>query len=105
MTTAHDSGFTSFDSFYPYYLDEHSNINCRRMHFAGTALVIATMVFALATATWWALALLPIFGYGFAWIGHYAFEKNTPATFSHPLYSAVGDFVMFRDILIGKVQI
>jgi hypothetical protein len=105
MATAHDSGFTSFDSFYPYYLDEHSNINCRRMHFAGTALVIATLVFALATATWWALALLPVCGYGFAWIGHYVFEKNTPATFSHPLYSVVGDFVMFRDILIGKVQI
>jgi hypothetical protein len=105
MTTAHNRGFSNFDAFYPYYLDEHSNINCRRMHFVGTALVISTAIYAVTTATWWALASLPVFGYGFAWIGHFVFEKNRPTTFKHPLYSLAGDFVMFRDILVGKIQI
>ena len=101
----HEPRFASFDAFYPYYLGEHSDIRCRRMHFAGTALVIAVAFYALTTATWWALALLPVFGYGFAWIGHYVFQRNRPATFQHPWYSIAGDFVMFRDILVGKLQI
>jgi len=105
MKTARNSGFSSFHAFYPYYLDEHSNINCRRLHFAGTALVISTAVYAVTTATWWALALLPIFGYGFAWIGHFVFEKNRPATFKHPLYSLAGDFVMFKDLLTGRLKL
>ena len=71
----------------------------------GTSLVISTAVYALATATWWMLALVPLFGYGFAWAGHFLFEKNKPATFKHPLYSLAADFVMFRDVLIGKVRI
>ena len=97
--------FASFEAFYPYYLDEHSDINCRRLHFVGTSLVIATAVYALVSATWWMLALLPLFGYGFAWAGHFVFEKNKPATFRHPFYSFAADFVMFRDVLIGKVRI
>jgi hypothetical protein len=105
MSTAPDARFTSFAAFYPFYLAEHGNINCRRLHFIGTALVITTALYALTTATWWMLALLPVFGYGCAWIGHFAFEKNRPATFAHPLYSLAGDFVMFRDMLTGKVSI
>ncbi len=42
-------------------------------------------------------------GYGFAWVGHFFFEKNRPATFQHPLYSFMGDWVMFADILRGRV--
>ena len=48
--------------------------------------------------------LLPVVGYGFAWVGHYVFEKNRPATFKHPWYSLAGDFVMFKDILIGRIE-
>lgn len=103
--TAEGERYTSFAAFYPFYLREHSDINCRRLHFAGTALVIAVGIGAVATGTWWALALLPVLGYGFAWVGHFFFEKNRPATFRYPLYSLAGDFVMFRDILAGRVRI
>jgi hypothetical protein len=51
------------------------------------------------------LWLAPVAGYGFAWIGHFAFEKNRPATFRHPLYSLMGDWVMYWDVLRGKVKI
>ena len=95
--------YRSFADFYPYYLSEHSNRTTRRLHFAGTLLVILTLLYALAARRWLLLALIPVFGYGFAWVGHFAFEKNRPATFKHPLYSLAGDFVMFKDMLTGRV--
>ena len=97
--------YRSFAEFYPYYLDEHSNPTCRRLHFVGTSLVIALLAYSIASASWLLLLALPVVGYGFAWIGHFFFEKNRPATFSHPLYSLIGDFAMFRDILLGKVSL
>lgn len=96
--------FSSFREFYPFYLSEHADIRCRRMHFIGTLLVLVAFVLALSHSLWWLLAI-PLFGYGFAWIGHFAFEKNRPATFTYPVYSLMGDWVMFADILRGKVRI
>ena len=49
------------------------------------------------------LLLAPLFGYGLAWIGHLAFERNRPATFHHPFYSLAGDFAMFKDMLLGRL--
>ena len=97
--------YSSFREFYPFYLSEHRNVACRRLHFAGTTLVIATLVAAIASgdARW--LILAPVFGYGFAWIGHFVFEKNRPATFSYPLYSLIGDWVMYWDVLRGRVKL
>ena len=46
-----------------------------------------------------------VFGYTFAWIGHFFFEKNKPATFKYPLYSFIGDWVMLKDIIFGKVKL
>ncbi|MDF2487741.1 MAG: hypothetical protein K0S77_363 [Pseudomonas sp.] len=97
--------YRSFAEFYPYYLGEHSNPTCRRLHFVGTSLVIALLAYSIASASWLLLLALPVVGYGFAWIGHFFFEKNRPATFTHPLYSLIGDFAMFRDILLGKVSL
>ena len=97
--------FRSFAEFYPYYLGEHSNPTCRRLHFVGTSLVIALLAYIIGSGKWLLLLALPVFGYGFAWVGHFFFEKNRPATFTHPLYSLFGDFVMFRDILLGKISL
>lgn len=93
-----------FADFYPYYLSEHSNRTCRRLHFAGTALVLAEIVIALATREPWVLLAVPLTGYGCAWIGHFFFERNRPATFSHPWYSLAADFVLFRDMLCGRIR-
>ncbi|EKT4522881.1 DUF962 domain-containing protein [Pseudomonas juntendi] len=97
--------FRSFAEFYPYYLGEHSNPTCRRLHFVGTSLVIALLAYTIASGKWLLLLAVPLAGYGFAWVGHFFFEKNRPATFSYPLYSLIGDFAMFRDILRGKVSL
>lgn len=96
--------FGSFAEFYPYYLGEHSDPTCRRLHVVGTACVIATLVVALATANPWWLLATPVVGYGFAWVGHFFYERNQPATFVHPLYSLIGDFAMFRDVLLGRIR-
>jgi len=95
--------YRSFRDFYPFYLTEHSRSGTRRLHFAGTLLVLLTLAYALATRRWGFLALVPLFGYGFAWFGHFAVERNRPATFQYPFYSLAGDFRMFADMIRGRV--
>lgn len=97
--------FASFREFYPYYLSEHSDRTCRRLHFIGSSLVLAVLAAVVIglLSPWWLLAL-PVLGYGFAWVGHFFFEKNRPATFTWPLYSLLGDWVMFRDMLVGRIR-
>lgn len=97
--------FNSFREFYPYYLSEHRNPTCRRLHVTGSALVVLVVLAVLLglLSAWWLLAV-PVLGYGFAWVGHFVFEKNRPATFSHPLWSLMGDWVMFRDVLTGRIR-
>lgn len=97
--------YKNFNDFYPFYLSQHQTLMCRRLHFAGTALVCLSVLMFLFTFSWFWFILIPITGYGFAWVGHYVYEKNKPATFLYPLYSLMGDFVMFWQILIGKLKV
>lgn len=91
--------FKSLKEFYPFYLTEHSNFICRTLHFIGTTIVLMLFVASFVSQTWWLLALIPVAGYGFAWFGHFVFEKNRPATFKHPFYSFASDFMMYWDIV------
>jgi hypothetical protein len=92
-----------FADFYPLYLREHSDSRCRRMHFLGSTLALLCLGLLITTGSpWWLLAGL-LAGYGCAWIGHFVFEKNRPASFSRPLYSFMGDWVMYRDMWLGRV--
>ena len=96
--------FKSFEEFYPFYLSEHQKPGTRRLHFLGSLLVINVFLYAISTRKWKTLLSLPVLGYGFAWIGHYFVEKNRPATFTYPLYSFMGDWVMFKDIITRKIR-
>lgn len=104
MNEIKQSEFNSFAEFYPYYLQEHGHPVSRRLHFIGTGLVIALLVWVVLSGNFWWLLALPVVGYGFAWVGHFFFEKNKPATFQHPWYSLAGDFVMFKDILLRRID-
>jgi hypothetical protein len=97
--------YRTFRDFYPFYLSEHRHPVCRRLHFAGSALVLAAIAAAIVTRSAWWLVAAPVVGYGFAWAGHFFFEKNRPATFTYPFYSLVGDWVMFRDIVRGRLPL
>lgn len=97
--------FDSFRDFYPYYLTQHSNRMCRRLHFVGTGTGIVLTIAAVALPVWWLLALVPVAGYGGAWAGHFLFERNQPAAFKNPWWSLRGDFVMFGQILTGRIPL
>lgn len=96
--------FASFKDFYPFYLNEHRNRVCRRLHVVGLFLVLVLLLYIFLSRHWLLILLVPVVGYGFAWTGHFFFEKNKPATFVHPLYSFIGDWVMFKDIMIKKIK-
>ncbi|HEY1132920.1 MAG TPA: Mpo1-like protein [Roseateles sp.] len=97
--------FTRFADFYPFYLGEHQNKVCRRLHFVGLTLVLVCLwqLFSTGSLVWLLYGLLC--GYGFAWVGHFFFEKNRPATFKYPLYSLMGDWAMYRDIWLGRIKL
>ena len=96
---------TSFAEFWPHYLREHARPATRALHYAGTSLVLLLLVIALWTGHPLLFVAMPVAGYFFAWVGHFAFEKNRPATFRHPVYSLMGDWVMFSDICRGKISL
>lgn len=144
-----DGRFGSFEEFYPFYLSEHANLPNRRLHVAGTTIVILAAAFvwpttplALATGgllgvavfpflrfmphgiiegvitlgafmlaarslsgSWKPALLIPLCGYTFAWVGHFFFEGNKPATFIYPTYSLMGDFRMWYDVVRGATAI
>jgi hypothetical protein len=107
MSTEANAGarkFASMDEFYPFYLSEHSNRTSRRLHFVGTSLGLAWLTAAIVTLNPWFLLAGLVCGYAFAWVGHFFFEKNRPATFTYPFYSFAGDWVMWAEILRGKIK-
>lgn len=103
MTIQTTDRYARFSDFYPFYLAEHSNPVCRRLHYVGSLLVLTLLAYTLASQNWAMLWALPVAGYGFAWVGHFAFEKNRPATFQYPFYSLLGDWVMLRDAFTGRI--
>jgi hypothetical protein len=96
--------FASVAAFYPFYLSQHQVRLNRRMHFIGTTLLLLLVIASGVLGDAWLLIGLPLAGYGFAWAGHFFFEKNRPATFSHPLYSLICDFWMYWDIWRGRLS-
>ena len=95
--------YTSFADFWQFYLREHSRPGTRALHYIGTSLVVALAIVASVTANWWLLAAMPVAGYLFAWIAHFAHEKNRPATFTYPLWSLGADFRMWWLWLTGRL--
>ena len=101
---ATEKKYTSFWSFYPYYLTEHSSASNRLLHFIGTGMIIGFLIVGISSQSWKLIAAIPFCGYGFAWVGHFFIEKNRPATFTYPLYSLGSDFVMFWHMLTGQIK-
>jgi hypothetical protein len=100
-----ENSFRTFGDFYPFYLGEHANHTCRRLHFTGTSIAFALLITAVVTRWWWLIAVGFVQGYAFAWVGHFFFEHNKPATFKYPWFSLIGDWRLWWDILTGRVRI
>ncbi|MFT3996897.1 MAG: DUF962 domain-containing protein [Asticcacaulis sp.] len=96
--------YTTYSSFFDFYLSEHSQSRTRVLHYAGSSLGVAAIILALSQRQpLWLLAGL-VAGYGFAWAGHFFVEKNRPATFTYPLWSFMGDYHMFGLWLTGRLE-
>jgi hypothetical protein len=98
-----ETRYTTFEEFWPFYLGEHRDPLNRRLHFIGTTGALGCLALSVATLNPAILALAPVFGYGFAWVGHFIVEKNRPATFTYPAWSLRGDFRMYFLMLAGKL--
>ncbi|MGQ0698971.1 MAG: Mpo1-like protein [Panacagrimonas sp.] len=96
--------YGSFAEFYHFYLGEHANLTCRRLHFIGTSLALLLTLYGVYTGMWWLLAVAFVQGYAWAWTGHFFFEHNRPATFKYPIRSYIGDWRMWWDTLTGKIR-
>lgn len=92
----------TYEEFWPFYVSEHMGPTTRRLHVLGTTLVLACLMAGVLLSPWWFLAA-PFAGYGFAWTGHFFFERNRPATFTYPLWSLRADFRMFRLTFLGRM--
>jgi hypothetical protein len=95
--------YRTLAEFYPFYLGEHSNRTCRRLHFVGSTIALALLVATAATGRMWLFPLALVQGYGLAWTGHFFYEHNRPPTFKYPWLSFRGDWRMWRDMLTGKI--
>jgi hypothetical protein len=95
--------YTSFAEFWPFYLQEHSRPLTRALHYIGTSLVIGVALYALTSGQFWWFTAMPVAGYFFAWVAHFAHEKNRPATFTYPLWSLYADFKMWAFWITGRL--
>jgi len=101
----------SFKEYYTLYLKKHTNLTNRRLHVVGQLLTIAyfcLVIYLMATKGWVftpLLFLVPFIVYPFAWSGHFFFERNKPAAFKNPWKAKAADWVMLKDILLGKIKL
>ena len=104
MSEDEQSRYQDFAAFWPFYLREHAKFQTRVFHYIGSALALIVLAGVILTQTWWAVILVPVSGYFFAWVSHAFVERNKPATFTYPLWSLIGDYRMFFLAMMGKLK-
>lgn len=104
MDASAQTQYETLEEFWPFYLEEHSDPVNRRLHIIGTTLGVVWAVGCLLTGRWRWIPLAFVPGYAFAWVGHFRFQKNRPATFKYPGKSLAGDFVMWSHAVKGTLD-
>jgi hypothetical protein len=92
-----------YSEFWPLYVSQHQCKANRNLHFIGTSLALVCLALALTINAKFLFAT-PVCGYGFAWFGHFRFERNRPATWTHPFWSLIGDFHMYALMWVGHMD-
>ena len=95
----------NLNQYYEHYVTLHRNPKCRLLHFLGQIVTILFLIFIIYKKFWLMFLIVPFIVYPFAWSGHYFFEKNKPAAFNNPIYAKISDWIMFKEILLGRLSI
>ena len=95
----------TISKYYKYYLTLHEHPKCKLLHFIGQVVTLLFMATILYNSYWYLIIIVPFVIYPFAWSGHYFFEKNEPAAFHNPIYAKLSDWLMFKDIILGRLKI
>jgi len=103
LQPVNDSRIANFQAFFAYYLRQHDHPLCRALHYVGTTAATLLLPAALILGNWGLAVLAPVAGYGLAWIGHFAFERNRPATFKYPVWSLMADYYMLALAVTGRL--
>jgi hypothetical protein len=96
--------YDRYADFNPEYLRMHDHPTNRRLHLLGNALALGALAYAIAARNPWALLAMPALASGLAFIGHRFFQKNRPGVVHYPLWGPLGNWVMTRDVLLGKLR-
>lgn len=96
--------YDTIEEFWPYYVNEHSNPLTRRLHFIGNTNLFMWLLLALVRRSPALLGVAVVSSYAIAWIGHFFVEKNRPATFQYPLWSALCDMRMYYLMWRGEME-
>lgn len=94
-----------FADYYTFYLSQHQTKSCRRLHLLGLMVAVGVFIGLILSPYWWLAWLAPLTAYPFAWVGHFFFEHNIPATFRNPLCAALSDLVMAWDVARGRLPL
>lgn len=95
----------NYNEFYRFYLTEHRNITSRRLHVVGSSIGLYFWSKAICQRKAKYLAYGLLSGYACAWVGHFFFEHNKPASFKQPLYSFISDWRMLSDVVRGRLSL
>ena len=95
----------TISEYYKYYLTLHEHPKCKLLHFIGQLVTIVFSVWVLYNWCWYLIPIIPFIIYPFAWSGHYFFENNEPAAFHNPIKAKISDWIMYKDILLGRLRI
>ena len=69
----HATRFASFAQFYPFYLGEHRNATCRRLHFIGSLGVIGCVGVGSGEGGWFWLPVASLLGCALYCVGPFFF--------------------------------
>jgi hypothetical protein len=97
-----ENRIATFSEFYDFYLSQHQKMWTRILHFLGTLLLIAVLIYVVQSGKERFLWYVPIFGLGFSALSHYIFEKNKPTGFQYPFFTLMADFKLFYELITGK---
>lgn len=79
--------YSLIEDYYPVYLNQHADKTNRVVHLVGTVLALLQLIITIFDFSIFNLILIAVVWYGFAFAGHYIFEKNQPTTMKYPLLS------------------